>query len=127
MLNSVLLVLDSHIEEAKSLLTGSGMSNEVVDVAKSKEAINYLRAGNIPDLIILDINLPVDFECIFLHEFNKLPDEIQNHSKILVVTNRKNEHKLSGFPLNKHVIATAALPLEQGRIEEIVAMVSNPT
>lgn len=92
----VLLVEDDSIFLllATKILERIGFSAEQIQVARTgKEAIDIIndsraQAHALPDVILLDLKLPVMDGFEFLSEFNKMPE--RNQSQVIIVTSSIN-------------------------------------
>jgi CheY-like chemotaxis protein len=90
----------------------------VITKTSGMEALEYLKSKqNKPDLIFLDINMPIWDGWAFLLEYSQLDKEIQSGIKIMVLTSSRNPTDelrakawgfVSGFiikPLSKEIIS----------------------
>lgn len=92
----VLLVEDDSIFQllARKILERIGFSGEQIQVAATgKEALDLIndsreQAHALPDIILLDLKLPVMDGFEFLHKFNAMPERDQ--SKVIIVTSSVN-------------------------------------
>lgn len=94
--NSVLLIDDNAITNTlhETLLDASGIASNVVVFESGVEAITYLKndeQNRIPEIIFLDINMPVMDGFGFLTEFNKLPADLTAKTKIIMLSSSLDE------------------------------------
>lgn len=106
---------DNFYHEREINKTNSEIS--VITKTSGMEALEYLKSNqNKPDLIFLDINMPIWDGWAFLLEYSQLSKEIQNGIIIMVLTSSRNPTDelrakawgfVSGFiikPLSKEVM-----------------------
>lgn len=94
----IMLVDDSDDDNFfSSRVIRKGLGEDVLILTKynGKEAINYLRQRQEtnepkPDLILLDINMPVMNGWDFLHEYEKLAPELQGSIVVIMLTTSAN-------------------------------------
>ena len=95
--NSILLVDDDEITNFlhKELLSKVHIAEDIVIATNGEEALSLMKKGgaenHIPDLILLDINMPVMNGFEFLEQFKKLPQEKIKKTKIIALTTSNNE------------------------------------
>ncbi len=111
--------LDNFIN--KKLIESESFADKVMIHASAQSALEELKkiSGNtssLPDIIFLDIMMPHMDGFGFLEEFNKLPDTVKKHSKIVMLSTSesfkdlnkanqdKNVYKFLNKPLNKAVL-----------------------
>lgn len=126
-LNSILLIDDDQINNFinKRIIKKLGITEEIKVAMNGEEALyqikNYCNeTGHCPELIFLDINMPVMNGFEFLSEFHNLPLENKKDVKIIVLTTSTNpidmqklkEYSIKGF-LNK--------PLTEKKIMEVIS------
>lgn len=86
----ILLVDDSHSANYfnKMILQKTVVDSEVTIASNSLQALEYIKSaykeGIVPDLIFLDINMPVMDGWEFLEIYKKLPDALQ--SSVIIIT-----------------------------------------
>ncbi len=88
---TIMLVDDSVINHylIKTLFRKQGFTNEVSCFESAEEALMQLRNTDeysLPDVIILDINMPGMNGFDFLHEFDGLGDNIKQRCKIVMLS-----------------------------------------
>ncbi len=122
MINKVLLVDDDMPTNFyhKLILKESKLVKEIVDCISVDEAITELKSGiTPPDVILLDINMPLKTGWDFLKEYEELATELRARQVIILSTTKipsdleraNNNPLVSGFLLK---------PLTNEMIEEIV-------
>jgi CheY-like chemotaxis protein len=114
-INSILLVDDDQINNFinKRIIRKLDIANHVDIALNGEEALEHIQkiceeTGNCPELIFLDINMPVMNGFEFLNEFKNLSLQNKKEVKIIVLTTSTNpgdmqklkEHSIKGF-LNK--------------------------
>lgn len=114
-INSILLVDDDQINNFinKRIIRKLDIANHVDIALNGEEALEHIQkicrdTGNCPELIFLDINMPVMNGFEFLNEFKNLSLRNKKEVKIIVLTTSTNpgdmqklkEHSIKGF-LNK--------------------------
>ncbi|WP_281988210.1 response regulator [Aquimarina aggregata] len=117
-LKKVLLVDDSQSTNFfnKVIIEKSDVAEEISIAKNGIEALEYLHSGNIPEIIFLDLNMPVMNGWEFLIEYQKL-DKGMKGSIIIVMLgaslNKKEENFIKSIPevkesrekmLNKEIV-----------------------
>jgi len=96
MKKNVLLVDDDYIFNflSQSILERIGITNEVYTALNGKEALGLLSNGTqrrfIPDVILLDLNMPIMDGFTFLEAFKKLNLPDKEKVTIIVVTSSED-------------------------------------
>jgi CheY-like chemotaxis protein len=125
-INSILLVDDDQINNFinKRIINKLYIADDVKTALNGEEALNFIQekcneTGHCPELIFLDINMPVMNGFEFLNEFKNLPISNKEDVKIIVLTTSTNpgdmqklkDYSIKGF-LNK--------PLTEKKILDII-------
>ena len=92
-LNFILLVDDSVVDNMinKSILRKENFSEGIESVVSALEGIRFLNhmyatSGRAPDIIFLDVKMPIVDGFGFLKLFHKQREEIKSHTKIIMLT-----------------------------------------
>jgi len=122
----VMLVDDNDTDNfiSKRIIEITGFAGRVEAKNSGKVALDYLRenqdqVGNIPDVIFLDINMPVVDGFVFLYEFDKFPDLVKNKTKIIILSSSDNKRDIDKIVNNNHVINFITKPLTDTALEEV--------
>jgi CheY-like chemotaxis protein len=117
---SALLIDDNEIDNFinKKLLLKTKFALDVVEKKSALSALEHLRdnAGNaekLPDVIFLDIMMPVMDGFGFLDEYDKLPDSIKKKCRIIMLSSTESFKDLNRANSNKHVYKFLNKPLTE--------------
>ncbi|HEX8546751.1 MAG TPA: response regulator, partial [Cytophagaceae bacterium] len=98
----IILIDDNPIDNflAKRVLENSGFEGSILVKDSGKQALDHLKLQftepkNWPNLIFLDINMPVMDGYAFLYEFRKIPSQIREKTKIVILSSSDNMEDLS--------------------------------
>jgi CheY-like chemotaxis protein len=110
------------------ILESYNVCQNILTHTSAKSAIEFLKniekiAGDeiekfAPEVILLDIDMPVLDGFHFLDEFENLSDKIKNYSKIVMLTSSINPKDIAKSRKNKYVVRYINKPLNQETIEK---------
>lgn len=103
------------------------MKNLVCDVLKfynGEEAASFFKenadkGSEMPELVMLDVNMPVKDGWGFLEEYGSLPQEIRNGIKIYMVTSSVIQSDIDRANNNGNVEEFVSKPITNEKLEEI--------
>lgn len=79
----------------KNLLKQNGIDVNVIFFHNGQEAIEYIKknadAGQLPDLILLDVNMPIMNGWQFLDEYSQLVQALPKASPVYMISSSNNE------------------------------------
>jgi CheY-like chemotaxis protein len=99
-MKKILLIEDDEVANflLKKALETSGLASEVDSVLNGEEAIDLLNKNtgdqSIPDIILLDLNMPVMNGFEFLEAFKKLDLPHKDQVKIIIVTSSVDQRDI---------------------------------
>jgi response regulator of citrate/malate metabolism len=79
---------------------------------------------HLPDLILLDIRMPVEDGFVFLQKFNELPEDIKHKSKVVMITSSLDVQDCKKAMAYPNVIDYISKPLTLEKLEIITEKVS---
>lgn len=122
----VMLVDDNDTDNfiSKRIIELAGYADRIEVKNSGKSALDYIKEnqgqlGNIPDLIFLDINMPVVDGFVFLYEFAKFPETVRNKTKVVILSSSDNKRDIDKIVNNNHVINFITKPLTEVALEDI--------
>lgn len=125
----VMLVDDNEIDNfiSKHIIEVTGFSCSTVVKNSGKGALNYIEENindfnKLPELIFLDINMPIVDGFIFLYEFQKFPADVKGKCKVIILSNSDNKKDIDKIVNNDHVIKFLTKPLTEPALNELRAI-----
>lgn len=122
----VMLVDDNDTDNfiSKRIIEITKFANRVEVKNSGKSALDYLRenqdnADELPNLIFLDINMPIVDGFVFLYEFEKFNDAIKDKCKVIILSSSDNKRDIDKIVNNNHVIKFITKPLTETALEEV--------
>lgn len=122
----VMLVDDNDTDNfiSKRIIEITKFANRVEVKNSGKSALDYLRENqdnveNLPNLIFLDINMPIVDGFVFLYEFEKFNDLIKDKCKVIILSSSDNKRDIDKIVNNNHVIKFITKPLTETALEEV--------
>ncbi|RYD81546.1 MAG: response regulator [Sphingobacteriales bacterium] len=123
---SALLIDDNEIDSFinKKLLQKTNFSQTIVEVYSAIKGLEFLRENKdnpekLPDIIFLDIMMPVMDGFDFLDEYDKLPQEIKSKPKIIMLSSTESFKDLNRANSNKYVYKFLNKPLTEPALAAI--------
>jgi CheY-like chemotaxis protein len=122
----VLLVDDNDIDNFinERIITSSFFSEKVIVKTSAQAALDFLKdnASNsevLPEIIFLDLNMPVMDGFAFLNEYEKLPDNVKKSTKIIVLSSSISPEDINRASTNPFVKKYLNKPLAEKYLEAI--------
>jgi CheY-like chemotaxis protein len=119
-----LLIDDNYIDNfvTRRILESSNFAEKIVVQQSASEAIDAIRAGSIkPDVIFLDLRMPLMNGFEFLQEYDKLKEQDKTASKIFMLSSSLDPVDVKRSGQNKYITQFLHKPLSQKILEELSA------
>ncbi len=117
-----LLIDDNYIDNfvTRRILESGNFAEQVIVSQSATDAINSLRSGTVkPEVIFLDIRMPVMGGFEFLQEYDKLEIEGKQAIKIFMLSSSLDPTDLKKSINNKYITQFVHKPLTQKTLDEI--------
>jgi len=117
-----LLIDDNYIDNfvTRRILESGDFAEKVVVIQSATEAIEILRSGEVrPDVIFLDIRMPMMGGFEFLQEYDKLIIEGKQSIKIFMLSSSLDPTDLKKSSNNKYITSFVHKPLTQKSLDDI--------
>ncbi len=122
----VMLVDDNDTDNfiSKRIIEITKFANSVEIKNSGKSALEYLEkhkddAEKLPDIIFLDINMPIVDGFVFLYEFEKFSELVKQKCKVIILSSSDNKRDIDKIVNNDHVIRFITKPLTENALSEI--------
>jgi CheY-like chemotaxis protein len=127
----VLLVDDNDTDNFinKRIIELTKFSNNILIKNSGKAALEYLEENknnpeNLPDLIFLDINMPIVDGFVFLYEFESFVEDVKNKCKVAVLSSSDNKRDIDKIVTNDYVVKFITKPLNEEALVQLAEMLA---
>lgn len=125
--NCIMLIDDSEIDNMVNahILSKNNIAKNIIVHSSANDALNYLSKINhnsdflIPDVILLDINMPIMNGFGFLVEFEKFDDSLLNKIKVVMLTSSVDPNDIRRSKEYKTVQSFISKPLSIEHLNSI--------
>jgi response regulator RpfG family c-di-GMP phosphodiesterase len=125
-IGTVMLVDDNDTDNfiSKRIIEITKFSSNVIVKNSGKSALDYLvdnkeSPESIPDIIFLDINMPIVDGFVFLYEYEKFSNSIKDKCRVIILSSSDNKRDIDKIINNDFVIKFVTKPLTEKTLEEI--------
>ena len=122
----VLLIDDNDIDNFinERMITTNMFSKTVVIKNSAEAALQFLKDNEgsesaMPQLIFLDLNMPVMDGFGFLEEFEKLSERVKKNAKVIVLSSSISPEDINRASTNQYVVKYVNKPLNEKYLEAI--------
>ena len=122
----VMLVDDNETDNfiSKRIIEITKFASRIEVKNSGKSALDYLNDNQdnpeeLPNLIFLDINMPIVDGFVFLYEFEKFNYTIRDKCKVIILSSSDNKRDIDKIVNNDHVIKFITKPLTEASLKEI--------
>ncbi len=99
-----------------------GLVDDVMIFNDGEEAIQFIQSGNkedMPEILLLDINMPIVDGWDFLELFEKVPKEKQQMMEILMLSSSINPDDVKRAEANAYVVDYITKPISDADVKKI--------
>lgn len=126
--HNICLIDDDNIYQftARKLVESTGLAKQIQSFYNGHEAINYFKdqknnnPETLPDVIFLDINMPIMNGWEFLEEYNKLYDNLQKPIVVYVVSSSIDSNDMRRSKEYKPVSDYIVKPIDRIQYKELI-------
>lgn len=112
----LMIVDDNEVDQfiSRKILASLGFGKQHLSFLSSHEAIQFLKSDpleKLPNIIFLDINMPLLNGYGFLSLFSDLEPEIKNRCKIIILSSSEDRKDIMMMEANEYVVGYLTKPL----------------
>jgi CheY-like chemotaxis protein len=122
----VMLVDDNDTDNFihKRVIELTGFAKTIVVKNSGKTALEYIGSNlsnmsSLPDVIFLDINMPIVDGFVFLFEYENFPEEVKQKCKIAILSSSDNKRDIDRIVDNEYVINFITKPLSEEALTDL--------
>lgn len=128
-IETVMLVDDNDTDNFinKRIIELTNFASKIIVKNSGKSALEYLRDENnhqdgLPDLLFLDINMPIVDGFVFLYEFDSFPQHVKDKVKVAILSSSDSKKDIDRIIDNDYVIKFITKPLTEEALEEVKSL-----
>ncbi|MFP4089871.1 MAG: response regulator [Cyclobacteriaceae bacterium] len=126
MIDLVMLIDDNDTDNfiSRRIIELTGFAQRVEVKNSGRSALEYLQQHEnqpeeLPELIFLDINMPIVDGFMFLYEFERFSSSIHNKCKVAILSSSDNQRDINKLINNDYVIKYITKPLTSDALNEL--------
>lgn len=127
--DTVLLIDDNEIDLfiSKKILQVNQFSNEILTTTSPRHALSMLadESSQLPEVLFLDLNMPIMDGFRFLQEFAQLSDYVRDNVAIVVLTSSENVYDREMAARTKCVFEFVSKPLTDDKVRSLKKALSS--
>lgn len=124
----VMIIDDNEIDIfiASSVILKHSLAEKIIKYTYAKDALDYLLKNQcdtkeLPEVILLDINMPLLTGFEFMDIYEKLDASIKNHCKVYIVSSTIDNDDIKRAENNKNIVAFQVKPVTNKFLDSIAA------
>jgi len=122
------MVIDDNIIDlyiTSRMITKNSFAKNVLHFTAAQQAIQYLRdnqenAGALPQIIFIDIYMPLMSGFQFLEEYDKLPDAVKSCCRAYILSSTIDNQDITRSSGNRNVVSFHVKPITKEVLDRIV-------
>ncbi|MCF6359375.1 MAG: response regulator [Cyclobacteriaceae bacterium] len=126
-IRKVMLVDDNDTDNfiSRRIIEITKFADDVIVKNSGKGALDYLKenkdsSDQLPDIIFLDINMPIVDGFVFLYEYEKFGNMVKDKCRVIILSSSDNKRDIDKIVNNDYVIKFVTKPLTEKTLEEIL-------
>ena len=124
----LILIVDDHLIDVfvtSKIIETSNLSKEVLEYNSPVKALEYLQKNEhdlrwIPDLILLDINMPLKDGFKFMDDFAMLGENVRKKTKVVILSSTVNPTEIERAQKHEYVFRFVSKPLTKEKLASLI-------
>ncbi|WP_394773042.1 response regulator [Flavobacterium sp.] len=122
------MIIDDNIIDiyiTSRMITKNNFGKSVLQYTAAQEALKYLEdnqhdISELPQIIFVDIYMPLMSGFEFLEEFDKLSDSLKNYCKVYIISSTIDSEDIARSNNNTNVVSFHVKPISKEFLERII-------
>jgi CheY-like chemotaxis protein len=115
-------VIDLYI--ASRMITKNNFGNKVLTYHKAQEALDFLKdnqdnEASLPQIIFVDIYMPIMSGFEFLTSYNELPEKLKSYCHVYVISSTIDDHDIIRASTDVNIISFQVKPITKDFLDQI--------
>ncbi|GEC80118.1 response regulator [Flavobacterium aquatile] len=115
-------VIDLYI--ASRMITKNNFGNNVLTYSKAQDALDYLKDNQdneavLPQIIFVDIYMPIMSGFEFLTSYNALPEKLKNYCHVYVISSTIDDYDIIRASTDVNIISFQVKPITKDFLDKI--------
>jgi CheY-like chemotaxis protein len=123
------MIIDDNIIDlyiAKRLIIKNNFGKKVLEYSSAEDALKYLQdnqnnISTLPQIIFIDIYMPIMSGFEFLKIYDKLPDTLKKYCKTYIISSTIDDNDIERSKMDKNLTAFQVKPITKEFLESIEA------
>lgn len=115
---NVMIIDDNRIDLyiASRMITKNNFGKKVLQYSSALEALKYLQENQeniprLPEVIFVDIYMPMMSGFEFMVEYNRLPTALKKHCRVFIISSSVDEQDVAKANRDKNILAMEEKPI----------------
>jgi CheY-like chemotaxis protein len=124
---TVMIIDDNTIDLyiASRMIIKNNFGKKVLDYSAAEEALKYLQenqdnVSRLPQVIFIDIYMPVMSGFEFLEAYDKLPVTLKNHCKVFIISSTIDDFDIARARSDKNLVSFQVKPITKEFLDRII-------
>jgi CheY-like chemotaxis protein len=125
---TVMIIDDNAIDlyVCSRMTTKNNFGKRVLEYSVATEALHYLQDNQdnfseLPQIIFVDIYMPLMSGFEFMKEYDKLPPALKNHCKVYIISSTIDNEDIVKSHSDKNVVSFQVKPITKDFLDRIIA------
>lgn len=125
-IGTIMIIDDNNIDRyiSSRLIVKNNFANKLLEYDSAVDALHYLKANqhdidSLPNIIFVDIYMPIMSGFEFMEAFNKLPLSLKTYCKVFIISSTIDELDISRVRIDPNVFGFQEKPITKKFLEKI--------
>lgn len=108
------------------IITKNNFGKKVVEYSAAEDALKYLRENQdditmLPQVIFIDIYMPLMSGFEFMERYDQLPTSLKNYCKVFIISSTIDDFDIARARNDENVVSFQVKPITKGFLDRVIA------